>query len=46
MGLYIAGGLFVVLIIIVGLRKYGEFIQGGAGLDPEDYQQRDDDSYP
>lgn len=45
-GLYVACGLFVVLIILVVVRKCGEYLQGGAGLDPEDYRQHDTDSYP
>lgn len=45
-GLYVAGGLCVVLIILIVVRKCGEYLQGGAGLDPEDYSQRDKDSYP
>lgn len=43
MGLYIAGGLFVVLLILIGLRKWGEWMQGGASLPDDEY---DGDPFP
>jgi hypothetical protein len=41
MGFYIFIGAMVVIF-----KTYVELMKGGAGLDPEDYQQHDKDSYP
>jgi hypothetical protein len=46
MGFYIFIGAMVVAFLVVIFKTYVELMKGGAGLDPEDYQQHDKDSYP